>query len=213
MKMRKIVTKRFVSYTSSQNDKIKRSEKILMIRTRTMRIKTNLSANIWSEIFKSVNYLNNRTLRRALKWKTSFEILIEKKSNLTHLQSYKCRAYSLKNIISKKNRLKSRAFINYLVWYDFTNIFRVWLFSHMRIIRIKDVIFDKTLVYNFAKFNSKHLLIINVKETLKILNVSDNIFFEIIVEDENDFSIDHLKNKSIESRLEKSLIKQIRFLD
>jgi hypothetical protein len=99
MKMRKIVTKRFASYMSSQNDKIERSEKILMIRARTMRIKTNLSANMWSEIFKSVDYLNNRTLKSALKWKISFEILIEKKSNLTHLQSYECRTYFLKNII------------------------------------------------------------------------------------------------------------------
>jgi hypothetical protein len=85
MKLRKIVTKWFVSYTSFQNDKIERSEKILMIKARVSRIRTNLSANIWSEIFKSVNYLNNRTLRRTLKWKISSEILIEKKSNLTHL--------------------------------------------------------------------------------------------------------------------------------
>jgi hypothetical protein len=37
MKLRKIVTKRFVSYTSSQNDKIERSEKILMIKTKADR--------------------------------------------------------------------------------------------------------------------------------------------------------------------------------
>ncbi len=46
MKLRRIVTKRFASYTSSQNDKIERSEKILMIRIRVMRIKANLSANM-----------------------------------------------------------------------------------------------------------------------------------------------------------------------
>jgi hypothetical protein len=46
MKLREIVTKRFVSYTSSQNDKIERFEKILMIRARAMRIKTNLSTNM-----------------------------------------------------------------------------------------------------------------------------------------------------------------------
>jgi hypothetical protein len=85
MKLRKIVTKRFVSYTSSQNDKIERFKRILMIRIRVMQIKTNLSTNMWSKMFKSIDYLNNRTLKRALKWKISFEILIEKKSNLTHL--------------------------------------------------------------------------------------------------------------------------------
>jgi hypothetical protein len=126
MKMRKIVTKRFASYTSSQNNKIERSEKILMIRTRVIRIKANLSANMWSGMFKSVDYLNNRILRRALIWKTFFEILIEKKSKISHLQSYECRAYFLKNIISKKNRLKSRIFIDYFVKYEFINIFRIW---------------------------------------------------------------------------------------
>ncbi len=186
IKMRKIVTKRFVLYTSSQNDKIERSEKILMIRTKAMQIKTNLSTNMWSKVFKSIDYLNNRILKRALNWKISFEILIEKKSNLTHLQLYECRVYFLKNIIFKKDRLKSKAFIDYLVRYDFSNIFRIWIFSRMQIIRIKDVLFDKTLFYDLAKFDSKHLLIINVKNTLEILKVSNNIFFEMIIKKNNE---------------------------
>jgi hypothetical protein len=44
-----------------------------------------------------------------------------------------------------------------------------------------------------------------VKETLEIIEISDNIFFEMIIEeDENDLSIDHLKDESIELRFEKS---------
>jgi hypothetical protein len=207
MKMRRIITKRFVSYTSSQNDKIERSEKILIIRVKTLRIKTNLSANLWSKIFKTVDYLNNRIFKRSLTWKTFFETLIEKKSNLSHLQSYECKAYFLKNIISRKDRLKSKAFIDYLVKYDFTNIFRIWIFNRMRIVRIKNVIFNKTLFYDLAKLDSKHLLIISVKDTLKILKVSNNIFFEMIIEkdDEIDQMIDHLKDESIELRFVKSV--------
>jgi hypothetical protein len=171
-----------------------------------MRIKANLSINMWSKVFKSVDYLNNRTLRKALVWETLFETLIEKKSNLSHLQSYECKTYFLKNIISRKNRLKSKAFIHYLVKYDFTNIFRIWIFSRMRIIRIKDVIFEKTLFYDFAKLDSRHLLITNVKKTLKIIEISNNIFFEMIIEeDKNDLSIDHLKDESIEFRFVKSI--------
>jgi hypothetical protein len=176
MKLRRIVTKRFVSYTSSQNDKIERSEKILMIRTRAMRIKPNLSINMWSKVFKSIDYLNNRILRRSLIWKTFFETLIEEKSNLAHLQSYECRAYLLKNIISKKNRLKSRTFIDYLMRYDFINIFRIWISSCMRIIRIRDVLFDKTLFYDLAKLDSRHLLIINVKNTLEVIEIQITSF-------------------------------------
>jgi hypothetical protein len=207
MKLRRIVTKRFVSYTSSQNDKIERFEKILMIKTRVMRIKINLSANMWSKMFKSIDYLNNWTFKWALKWTISFEILIEKKSNLTHFQSYECRAYFLKNIISRKNRLKSRVFIDYFVRYDFTNIFKIWIFNRMRIIRIKDVILNKTLFSDLVKLDSRHLLIINVKNTLKILKISNNIFFKMIIEknDEIDQIIDHLKNESIEFQFVKSV--------
>jgi hypothetical protein len=139
MKLRKIVTKWFVSYTSFQNDKIERSEKVLMIKARTMKIETNLSINMWSKAFKSIDYVNNRTLRQKLVWKTLFETLIEEKSNLFHLQSYKCKTYFLKNIISRKNRLKLRVFNDYFVKYDFTNIFRIWIFSRMQIIRIRNV--------------------------------------------------------------------------
>jgi hypothetical protein len=76
----------------------------------------------------------------------------------------------------------------------------------MRIIRIKDVLFDKTLFYDFAKLDSKHLLITSVKDTLKIIEISNNIFFEMIIEKENetDQMIDHLEDESIESRFKES---------
>jgi hypothetical protein len=73
MKLRKNVTKRFVSYTTFQNDKIERFEKVLMIRTKALRIKTNLSANLWFEIFKAVDYLNNRIFKRSLHEKHSLK--------------------------------------------------------------------------------------------------------------------------------------------
>jgi hypothetical protein len=76
----------------------------------------------------------------------------------------------------------------------------------MQVVQIKDVIFNKTLFYDFAKLDSKHLLIISVKETLKVIEISDNIFFEVIIEknDETDQTIDHLKDESIELRFEES---------
>jgi hypothetical protein len=110
MKMREIVTKQFASYTSSQNNKIERFKKVLMIKTKIMRIKTNLSINMWFEMFKLIDYLNNQTLKRTRNWRISFETLTEKKSNLTHLQLYECRAYFLKNIIFKKKSIEIASF-------------------------------------------------------------------------------------------------------
>jgi hypothetical protein len=44
-----------------------------------------------------------------------------------------------------------------------------------------------------------------VKETLEIIEISDNIFFEVIIEEnENDQMIDHLEDESIEFRFVKS---------
>ncbi len=45
-----------------------------------------------------------------------------------------------------------------------------------------------------------------MKETLEVTKISDNIFFEVIIEkdDETDSTIDYLEDESIESRFEKS---------
>jgi hypothetical protein len=45
-----------------------------------------------------------------------------------------------------------------------------------------------------------------VKETLKVIEISDNIFFEMIIEKENEIDqmIDHLEDESIEFRFEES---------
>jgi hypothetical protein len=44
-----------------------------------------------------------------------------------------------------------------------------------------------------------------VKNKLEIIEISNNIFFEMIIEeDEDDLSIDHLEDESIESRFEES---------
>jgi hypothetical protein len=92
------------------------------------------------------------------------------------------------------------------VKYDFINIFKIWISNRMRVVRIKDVLFDTTLFYDFAKFDSKHLLIISVKKTLKVIKISNNISFEVIIETKNetDQMINHLKNESIEFRFEES---------
>ncbi len=76
----------------------------------------------------------------------------------------------------------------------------------MRVIRTRDVIFDKTQFYDSAKIDSSHLLITVVKNTLKILKVSNNIFFEVIIQKkiDHDEYINHLKDESIEKVVDQS---------
>ena len=121
----KITQKRTASYTIDQNKKTKRSRGILTRRICTMRISSHLSANMWPEIYKTADYVSNRTSRRGLQWRTFHETLFNKKPSLSHMHFYGCQAYPLRPKIFKKNKLEPRVMINYLVGYDSTNIFRI----------------------------------------------------------------------------------------
>ena len=63
--------------------------------------------------------------------------------------TYTCRAYPLilKETIPRKQKLAPRAHIGYLVGYDSTNIYRIWMPSKKKIIRTKDVTFNEKLFY------------------------------------------------------------------
>ncbi len=69
----------------------------------------------------------------------------------------------------------------------------------MRVIRIRDVIFDKTQFYDSAKIDSSQLLNTVVKNIVKVLKISNNIFFEVMIQKKNDCDeyVNHIKNKSI----------------
>ncbi len=110
-----------------------------------------------------------------------------------------------KNLILKEKKFEFYVFIYYLISYDFINIFRVRILSHIRIVRTRNVFFDKIRFYNLAKLNLSYLLIINVKNTLKVLKISNNIFFETIIKKKHQNQlINHIKNESSESWFENS---------
>ena len=49
---------------------------------------------------------------------------------------------------SKLDKLVPKAYISYLVGYELTNIFRIWLLSQKRVISLRDVVFDSTRRYD-----------------------------------------------------------------
>ena len=67
MKMYGILQKRTAPYTANQNGKTEKFEKVLIIRTKTVRIANHFSIDMWPEIYKAVEYFNNRTSRKNLK--------------------------------------------------------------------------------------------------------------------------------------------------
>jgi hypothetical protein len=108
-----------------QNGAAERSGRILIERSRSIRLASKLPLILASEIYMAAAYLLNRTPTRALGWKTPFEIAYKKKPLLAHLRAYGCRAYALRKQILRTDKLSPRALIGYLVGYDSLNIYRV----------------------------------------------------------------------------------------
>ncbi len=73
-------------------------------------------------------------------------------------------------------------------------------------IRTRDVTFDKTRFYDSAEIDSNHLLITIMKDTVKVLKVSNNIFFEVMIQKKNDRDeyVNHLENESVKKEIDQS---------
>ncbi len=125
---------------------------------------------------------------RSLDWLTFIKILIDERSKLFHFQSYDCRVYSLKHIIARKTKMKSRAMIDHLVRYDSTNVFRVWVSNKMRVIRTRDVLFDFYSFYDSCVFDIKHFLSTRMKNVIQILKMFETTFDDVLIEQNDDDS-------------------------
>ena len=118
------------------------------MKARALRIDVDLLEYLWSKLIKTIDYLANRTFMTKHEWKTLYELIIEKSSNLFHLHQYDCKVYFLNKHIARKRKLQERAHIEHLMKYKASNIFRIWISSQRKIIRTQDVMFDENFKYD-----------------------------------------------------------------
>ena len=107
---------------------------------------------LWTEALPCAAYLLNRSPTRALNWQTPIGYIESYfgrtiRPSLNHLVPYGCRAYSYIKNRPKLEKLQPRAHIGYLVGYDSTNVFRIWIPTLKRVISTRDVVFDTTKRY------------------------------------------------------------------
>ncbi|KAM4067516.1 transcriptional activator of glycolytic enzymes domain-containing protein [Hirsutella rhossiliensis] len=142
-------------------------------RARKMRIVAGLPHDLWKETVEASCYLRNRTPRapRATNstpnssedWKTPLELFTKKDRPQQHaqLKAYGCRAYAMTSNAQlgkkKRQKLDPRSHIGYLVGYNSTNIFRIWIPQRRKVISTRDVIFDE-FTYFDGKFEQPPLL-------------------------------------------------------
>ena len=136
-----------------QNGPAERSGGVLTIRGTKIHLESNLPSSLWSEIYPTAAYLLNRSPTRRLNWKSPLQALQEiiglpePRPLIGHLRFYGCKAYALMYNRPKLDRLEERAHIGYLVGYESTNIYRIWVPNLKRVLRIRDVTFDETQRY------------------------------------------------------------------
>ena len=151
--------------------------------------------------------------KKTLNWKFSLTIIqqlteLSHRWELFHFKIFECKAYSLLkkiNAFSRVQKLKSRAFVKYLIEYDFINIFKIWNFEKKNVSEYKNVIFDETKFYDsyqktnlMTKSEKKELIEFNIYQSRK--SVSNEINEKWL-----NLSICHHINESIAEKADQSI--------
>ncbi|KAJ3454408.1 hypothetical protein MRS44_018302 [Fusarium solani] len=131
-----------------------------------MLLGANLPEDLWPEAWKTAVYLHNRSPQQSNNWKTPFQQLhnwlkdnnrdtgyINQQPDVAHLKAYGCRAYPLTREAqqgTQKRALKTAAHaeVGYLVGYDSSNIFRIWIPERSEVRRVRDVTFNEQQLYD-----------------------------------------------------------------
>lgn len=137
-----------------QNGAAEVSGGVLTRRSAKLKTSANLPESLYPECYRTAAYIQNRAPSRRLGWKSPLGYLQEligttvPQPKVAHMKAYGCKAYALNHHIDKLDRLEPRVHIGYLVGYQSTNIFRVWVPTLSRVISVRDVTFDESQRYS-----------------------------------------------------------------
>jgi len=149
-----ILPERTAPDTPDQNGPSERSGGVIVGKARRLRIDALLPEDLWPEFIRTAVYLMNRSPTRILDWQTPIERLGQllainkRKPNLFQVKIYGCRSYARIRNLPKKRKVAARALIGYLVGYEGTNIFRIWIPQKRKVIRTRDVTFNEEKLYD-----------------------------------------------------------------
>ncbi|KID81271.1 polyprotein [Metarhizium guizhouense ARSEF 977] len=123
-----------------------------MEKARTMRIAANLPHNLWKDIVEAACYLRNRTPLERNRWQSPFDRVFKKQPIISHLKAYGCKAFAMtadaQLKLHRKQKLEPRAHIGYLVGYQSSNIYKIWVPHKNKVILTRDVIFNESAFFD-----------------------------------------------------------------
>jgi hypothetical protein len=129
---------------------------LLIEKTKCIKEHAKLSKDCYSKCYLVVAHILNSTSSSILSWDSSLifmQKLLKKLiwNEIVHLKMFHCKVFSLlkkTNALKKSEKMKSRAFIEYLIKYDFINVFRIWNSKKNDVSDYRDVIFNETKFFN-----------------------------------------------------------------
>lgn len=144
------------THTPEQNGAIERSGRTLATRARTLITDAHLPKHLWPEVYMAAGYLIEPSPTRSLDWQRPVGAFLSLKKGtefkipLHHLKAYGCKAYVHKPTATTRqlDRLDPKAHIGYLVSYESTNIYRIWIPVLSRAETTRDVRFDEDSFYD-----------------------------------------------------------------
>ncbi len=179
-------------YIFEQNDKLERFDVLLTEKARCIRKFSKLLEDLYPECYLAVAHLLNRTSMLS-DWQSSLIRLqrLLKKSirwEIDHLKMFECKAYVLlkeSDASSRLEKMKARAFVDYLIDYDSINIFRVWNLEKDDVNDYRDVIFDEKVYYD--TYNKQDLIKKSERKNFvqfRIYSVKSAVDFDLNSDDE-----------------------------
>jgi hypothetical protein len=139
-----------------QNEKFERFDDMLIEKAKCIKKHVKLSKDLYSECYLVAAHILNRTSSSSLSWDSSL-IFMQKllkesiRNEIAHFKMFDCKAFSLlkeTDAFKRNDKMKSRAFIEYLIKYDFINIFRIWNSKRNDVSDYRDVIFNETKFFD-----------------------------------------------------------------
>ena len=172
--------------THAQNGGAERFGRLIMEKARAMRLSANLPHILWRDIVFTATYLYNRTPRASNNWKSPYEAFHSyvfdkeevsgpRKPLLHYLRAYGCKAYTLikskgdPQYRRKRRKLDAKAHIGFLVGYESTNIYRIWIPHKKKVISVRDVIFDEDEVWDGKPIQYTAVDIKELDEAIQII--------------------------------------------
>jgi len=138
--------------------------------SRNLICKSNLPKSLWIDAINITNYVFNRRLIRPILKKTSYELLKDKKPNVSYFKTFGSKCFIHSNGKKNLDKFDTRSDEDMFVDYSFVSkVYRVYN-KHTKVIEEPiHIIFDKinndlTSTFSFGEFKLSNIQMVKMKK-------------------------------------------------